>query len=44
MDKAYEILRIQQEMLAGISGECLNMLENAVEMQILEYFGILCIV
>ena len=32
-DKPYEILRIQQEMLTGISGECLNMLANAGKMQ-----------
>ena len=30
-DKSYEIARIQQEMLKGISGEYLNMLANALK-------------
>ena len=36
----YEILRIQQERLTGISEECLNMLANTLKMQINEYFDI----
>ena len=44
-DKPYEILKIQQEILTGISGECLIILmpANAVKMQMPVYFGILCI-
>ena len=40
-DKPYEILRIQQKMLTGISKECLNMLAADVKRQTPEYFGIL---
>ena len=32
-DKPYEILRIEEEMLTGISRKCLNMLTNAVNLQ-----------
>ena len=35
-DKPQKILRIEQEMLTSISGECLNILTNAVKMQIQE--------